>query len=38
VSDQDKDAAASLEPHLAAAVVDVFVHVVVLNLFMEYLP
>jgi hypothetical protein len=38
VSDQDQDAAASLEPHLAAAVVDVFVYVVVLNLFVEYLP
>jgi hypothetical protein len=37
VSDQDEDAA-SLEPHLAAAVVDVFVYVVVLNLFVEYLP
>jgi hypothetical protein len=29
---------ASLEPHLAAAVVDVFVYAVVLNLFVEYLP
>ena len=38
VSDQDEDAAAPLEPHLAAAVVDVFVYVVVLNLFVEYLP
>ncbi len=27
-----------VEPHLAAAVVDVFVYVVVLNLFVEYLP
>ncbi len=27
-----------LEPHLAAAVVDVFVYVVVLNLFVQYLP
>jgi hypothetical protein len=27
-----------LEPHAAAAVVDVFVYVVVLNLFVEYLP
>ena len=35
---QDGDAADSLEPHLAAAVVDVFVYVVVLNLFVEYLP
>ncbi len=38
VSDQDEDAAARLEPHAAAAVVDVFVYVVVLNLFVEYLP
>ena len=38
VSDQDEDAATPLEPHLAAAVVDVFVYVVVLNLFVEYLP
>jgi len=37
VSDQDEDAA-SLEPYLAAAVVDVFVYVVVLNLFVEYFP
>jgi hypothetical protein len=37
-SDQDEDAADALEPHLAAAVVDVFVYVVVLNLFVEYLP
>jgi membrane protein implicated in regulation of membrane protease activity len=36
-SDQDEDAADGLEPHLAAAVVDVFVYVVVLNLFVEYL-
>jgi len=38
VSDQDEDAADRLEPHLAAAVVDVFVYVVVLNLFVEYFP
>jgi hypothetical protein len=38
VSDQDEDAPAPLEPYLAAAVVDVFVYVVVLNLFVEYLP
>jgi hypothetical protein len=38
MSDQDADAAAPLEPHIAAAVVDVFVYVVVLNLFVEYLP
>jgi hypothetical protein len=37
-SDQDEDAADGLEPQLAAAVVDVFVYVVVLNLFVEYLP
>ena len=36
--DQDDDAADRLEPHVAAAVVDVFVYVVVLNLFVEYLP
>ncbi len=38
VSEQDEDAAERLEPHVAAAVVDVFVYVVVLNLFVEYLP
>jgi hypothetical protein len=39
VSNQkEEDAADRLEPHLAAAVVDVFVYVVVLNLFVEYLP
>ena len=38
VPDQDEDAAEGLEPQLAAAVVDVFVYVVVLNLFVEYLP
>jgi hypothetical protein len=38
VPDQDQDAADRLEPHLAAAVVDVFVYVVVLNLFVEYVP
>jgi hypothetical protein len=37
-SDQDEHAADRLEPHVAAAVVDVFVYVVVLNLFVEYLP
>lgn len=37
-ADQDEDAADGLEPQLAAAVVDVFVYVVVLNLFVEYLP
>jgi hypothetical protein len=38
VSDPDDDADAVLEPHGAAAIVDVFVYVVVLNLFVEYLP
>ena len=37
-ADQDEDAADGLEPQLAAAVVDVFVYVVVLNLFVEYFP
>jgi hypothetical protein len=37
-ADPAGDAAERLEPHLAAAVVDVFVYVVVLNLFVEYLP
>jgi len=37
VSEQD-DGATPVEPHRAAAVVDVFVYVVVLNLFVEYLP
>jgi len=38
VFDQDGDAADRLQPRVAAAVVDVFVYVVVLNLFVEYLP
>lgn len=38
MSDQDEDAPAPLEPRIAAAVVDVLVYVVVLNLFVEYLP
>jgi hypothetical protein len=38
VPDQDGDAADRLQPRVAAAVVDVFVYVVVLNLFVEYLP
>jgi hypothetical protein len=38
VPEQEEDAADRLEPHAAAAVVDVFVYVVVLNLFVEYLP
>jgi hypothetical protein len=38
VPKQEEDTADRLEPHAAAAVVDVFVYVVVLNLFVEYLP
>jgi hypothetical protein len=38
VSEPDDDAGAVLEPRGAAAIVDVFVYVVVLNLFVEYLP
>jgi hypothetical protein len=38
VSDHDEDTADRLEPHVTAAVVDVFVYVVVLNLFVEYFP
>jgi len=38
VPEQDEDTTDRLEPHAAAAVVDVFVYVVVLNLFVEYLP
>lgn len=36
--DQDEDAAEPVDPLVAAAVIDVFVYVVVLNLFVEYLP
>jgi len=38
VLDQDDGAADRLQPRIAAAIVDVFVYVVVLNLFIEYLP
>ncbi|WP_291412887.1 hypothetical protein [Actinophytocola sp.] len=38
MSDQDEDVPAPLEPRIAAAVVDVLVYVVVLNLFVEYFP
>jgi hypothetical protein len=38
VSEPDDDGGAVLEPRGAAAIVDVFVYVVVLNLFVEYLP
>jgi len=38
VSERAEDASAPVDPRLAAALVDVFVYVVVLNLFVEYLP
>jgi hypothetical protein len=38
VSDRGEGATASLDPRVAAGVVDVFVYVVVLNLFVEYFP
>ena len=38
MSERDLEAAAPVDPRIAAAVVDVFVYVVVLNLFVEYLP
>jgi len=38
VSGEDDAAVEEMEPRVAAAVVDVFVYVVVLNLFIEYLP
>lgn len=38
MSDQDENAVVPVEPGIAAAVIDVFVYVVVLNLFIEYLP
>ena len=38
MSERDLDAAAPVDPRIAAAVVDVFVYVVVLNLFVEYFP
>src|SRR5215472_5001306 len=38
VPDQGDGAADRLQPRIAAAIVDVFVYVVVLNLFVEYLP
>jgi hypothetical protein len=33
-----EDATDQVEPHAAAAIVDIFVYVVVLNLFIEYVP
>ena len=38
MSDHDEEPSAPVEPHVAAVVVDVFVYVVVLNLFVEYFP
>jgi hypothetical protein len=38
VFERDDDAPAGVDPRIAAAVVDVFVYVVVLNLFVEYFP
>jgi len=38
MADQDENAVVPVEPHVAAAVIDVFVYVVVLNLFVEYFP
>src|SRR6476659_6700236 len=38
MSDEDESGALLLNPRVAAAVVDVFVYVVVLNLFVEYFP
>jgi hypothetical protein len=38
VPGQDEDVANRLEPNVTAAIVDVFVYVTVLNLFVEYLP
>ena len=36
--DQDEEPPETIEPYVAAAVVDIFVYVVVLNLFVEYFP
>jgi hypothetical protein len=38
VPDQDEDSALWLEPHLVAAIVDVFVYLVILDLFVQYVP
>ncbi|HSP38447.1 MAG TPA: hypothetical protein VLR26_11900 [Frankiaceae bacterium] len=38
MSHLDEEAAEPVEPRVAAAIVDVFVYVVVLNLFVEYFP
>jgi hypothetical protein len=37
-SDRTEDASRPVDPRIAAAVIDVFVYVVVLNLFVEYVP
>jgi hypothetical protein len=36
--DQDEEPPETIEPYVAATVVDIFVYVVVLNLFVEYFP
>jgi hypothetical protein len=38
VSERGEDAPTPVDPRIAAAIVDVFVYVVVLNLFVEYFP
>lgn len=38
MSDRSEDAPRPVDPRLAAGVIDVFVYVVVLNLFVEYFP
>ena len=38
MSDQDEEPPAPVDPRFAAVIVDVFVYVVVLNLFVEYVP
>ena len=38
MSDPDDKSGGPVEPDVAAAIVDIFVYVVVLNLFVEYLP
>ena len=38
MSERSEDAPTPVDPRIAAAVVDVFVYVVVLNLFVEYVP
>ena len=38
MSDRSEDATTPVDPRIAAAIVDVFVYVLVLNLFVEYFP